>query len=115
MNCQKCPIFIATERDDESLRQKTAIEMANLYADILETFGIDSLTPEDINCLGCRSEIGRFFGCERCSIRQCCREKSLVTCANCQEYESCDTLKGFCSFEAHRPAKKNLDKIRSRL
>lgn len=113
MNCPKCPVFIATARDDDALRQKTAREWTNLYAEILKTVGIDSLKPEDMNCRGCRSKSGRFFGCEKCSIRPCCQEKNLVTCAGCSEYESCDMLKGFYSFDVHHPAKNNLDRIRS--
>lgn len=114
LNCQTCPIFIATARDDDALRQETAREWANLYAGILKTFGIESLKLEDMNCHGCRNDSGRFFACEKCPIRPCCQEKSFVTCADCHEYESCDILKGFYSFDVHRPAKDKLDKIRAR-
>ncbi len=62
MDCSKCPVFIATARNDDMLRQKTARDWTNSYAKILETVGIESLRPEDINCLGCRSEQGHFFG-----------------------------------------------------
>lgn len=113
LNCSKCPIFIATTRNDDALRQKTAREWTDLYAGILESVGIESLKPEDMNCSGCRSEHGRFFGCEKCTIRPCCQEKNLATCAGCSEYESCDILKGFYSFDIHRPAKETLDRIRS--
>ncbi len=80
LNCHKCPVFIATARDDDALRQKTAREWNNRYAEILRTVGIDSLKPEDINCRGCRSESGHFLGCEKCIIRPRCQEKNLVTC-----------------------------------
>lgn len=111
--CSKCPIFIATIRNDDALRQKTAREWTDLYAGILESVGIESLKSEDMNCHGCRSEHGRFFGCEKCAIRPCCQKKNLITCAGCPEYESCDLLKGFYSFDIHRPAKEKLDRIRS--
>lgn len=113
LNCLKCPVFIATARNDDELRQKTAREWTDLYAEILKTVGIDRLKPEDMNCHGCRSESGHFLGCEKCPIRSCCQGKNLVTCAGCREYESCDMLKGFYSFEIHHPAKGNLDRIRS--
>lgn len=112
MDCSKCPVFIATAKDDDTLRQKTARDWTVRFADILETVGIESLKPEDINCHGCRTEQGRFFGCDKCAIRPCCQEKNLVTCAGCREYESCDILKGFYSFDIHRPAKNKLDRIR---
>jgi hypothetical protein len=113
LNCQRCPVLAATARNDYGLREKTAKEWSDLYAKILETMGLNRLKPEDINCHGCRTESGRFLGCERCSIRSCCQGKNLVTCASCTEYESCEMLKGFYSFEVHHPAKDNLDKIRS--
>jgi|LAHU01.1.fsa_nt_gb hypothetical protein len=112
INCDKCPVFIATFEDDESLRQKTAKEWSNLYGKILESFGIHSLKPEDINCYGCRSERGIFIGCASCSIRTCCQDKGLITCADCDEYDSCDMLKGFYSLEIHQNAKENLDRLR---
>jgi hypothetical protein len=34
INCDKCPVLIATSKDDDALRQKTAKEWASLYADI---------------------------------------------------------------------------------
>jgi hypothetical protein len=112
INCDKCPVFIATSEDDDSLRQKTAKEWSNLYGKILESFGIHSLKPEDINCYGCRSEQGLFIGCASCSIRKCCQDKGFITCAGCDEYESCDMLKSFYSFEIHQIAKENLDRMR---
>ena len=113
LNCNKCPIFIATANDDDALRQKTAREWTDLFSGILESVGIEKLKPDDMNCHGCRSERSHFFGCEKCTIRHCCQEKNLVTCAGCREYESCNILKGFYSFDIHRPAKDKLDRIRS--
>jgi hypothetical protein len=113
LSCNKCPVFIATANDDNALRLRTAREWSQHYSEILESVGIGKLKPEDINCEGCRSEGTHFFGCKNCSIRPCCQKKNLVACAGCPEYESCDMLKSFFSFEAHYPAKKNLDKIRS--
>lgn len=113
LNCSKCPVLIATIRDDDALRHKTAMEWTDLYAVILKSIGLDSLKAEDVNCHGCRSEGVIFSACEKCPIRPCCQEKSLVNCAGCREYEACDILKGFYSFDVHLPAKKNLDRIRS--
>ena len=113
LNCQKCPVFIATKDNDNALRLRTASEWSKDYSEILETFGLDNLKPDDINCHNCRSKDAHFMGCEKCSIRPCCQEKNLITCAGCNEYESCNKLKDFFSFDVHFPAKKNLDRIRS--
>jgi hypothetical protein len=112
LNCDKCPVFIATANDDDTLRQKTAKEWLCLYADILKEIGIHELKPEDINCNGCRSERNLFVGCVNCPIRKCCKDKNITTCASCNEYESCGMLKGFYSFVVHQGAKDNLDGIR---
>ena len=45
LDCEKCDAYIATVRDDQALREKTAKAWAELnHAPIL---------PEHINCLGC--------------------------------------------------------------
>lgn len=112
IDCEKCPVRIATSEDDDDLRQKTAREWSSLYGEILESFGIHSLKPEDMNCCGCRSNRGLFIGCASCSIRKCSKDKGFITCASCDEYESCDMLKGFYSSEIHQSAKENLDRMR---
>ena len=48
LNCEDCPVFIATANDDDALRQKTAQEWSKLYAEYL---GKD-LKLEDVNCKG---------------------------------------------------------------
>lgn len=107
LNCEDCPVFIASTNDDDRLRQKTAIEWSGLYAEFLGS----ELKPEDMNCRGCRSQEGLFVGCMGCPIRECSRKKNLLTCANCDEYENCDILNGFFSYH-HQQAKDNLDRIR---
>lgn len=53
LDCEKCPAFIATANDDDSLRQKTAQEWSSLYAKILARVRIaEDLRPEDIICRG---------------------------------------------------------------
>ena len=108
LNCEDCPVFRATINDDNNLRQETAQEWAKLYA---EYIGKDDLKPEDMNCAGCQSEEGlHFIGCIKCPIRKCCREKEFITCANCNEYKTCEMLNGFFEYQPH--AKDNLDRIR---
>ncbi|HWR25034.1 MAG TPA: DUF3795 domain-containing protein [Methanosarcina sp.] len=112
INCDICPVRIATAEGDNELRRKTAKEWSALYVDILESFGINSLKPEDMNCSGCKSEHSHFIGCAACPIKKCCQERQIGTCANCDEYDSCDMLKGFYSSTANQDAKESLDKIR---
>src|SRR4030042_1198790 len=89
-NCKECPLFIATVNDDNELKRKTAEEWGKLYS---EYIGKKELLLEDMNCHGCKSDSDlRFIGCKNCPIRKCCKEKNLVTCADCDEYETCEMI-----------------------
>jgi len=107
LNCEECPVYIATANDDDRLRQEIAREWSGLYAEYLGK----ELKPEDMNCRGCHSQSSLFTGCMNCPIRKCCSEKSFVTCAICKEYGTCEMLNGFFSYH-HQQAKDNLDRIR---
>lgn len=109
LNCETCPILVATVNNDDKLRQKTLEEWRKLYAAYI---GKENLTVKDMHCKGCRSEDGVFVGGLNCPIRRCCREKKFVTCADCGEYETCGMLNGFYSVSAHQSAKDNLNRLR---
>lgn len=96
LNCEECPVLIATNNDDNELRHKTAKEWSELYSEYL---GDRKLGIEDINCQGCRSEGDIFIGCMNCVIRGCCKEKQLSTCADCNDYNLCDKLNGFFLYQ----------------
>jgi hypothetical protein len=110
LNCDTCPIFIASANNDDELRQKTVQELSSLYSDYL---GKTVLTKKDMNCRGCLMEQSLFIGCKDCLIRECCRAKQFSTCASCADYSTCEILNGFYSVPFHQQAKDNLDKIRT--
>ncbi len=112
INCEECPVFIATVNNDNELREKTAQEWSDVYKDYLAMLGMNGLKPEDMNCRGCWSERDRFMGSMSCPMRKCSQERDLTTCAGCNDYEICDMLKGFYSTILHHQAKENLDRIR---
>jgi hypothetical protein len=88
--CSNCPAFLATKKDDDIAREKTA-------AFYHEKYGFN-LKLEDINCDGCLSEGSKLLiYCQSCDIRRCCREKSLNNCAVCTE-QPCEKLKKFHEF-----------------
>ena len=46
-----------------------------------------------INCIGCRKEGAKTPFCDKlCPVHNCAREKSLDTCADCPQMDSCSTL-----------------------
>ena len=85
LNCEKCDARIATITNDDALREKTAALWTKLNS--------VTITPEMMNCTGCRVERVKMPFCDSiCPIRGCVRERGLETCADCARMDSCQTL-----------------------
>ena len=85
LDCEKCDARTATLTNDDALRGRTAALWSKLN-------GV-TITPEMINCTGCRTEGAKTPFCDRlCPIRGCVREKGLDTCADCAQMDGCRTL-----------------------
>jgi hypothetical protein len=101
--CNECPAFIATQNDDDGLRQKVAGKWS-------KQFGFN-VQAKDVNCDGCQSGSERLFShCQVCAIRKCGMSKQVENCAHCDEY-GCDTLESFIQYIPH--ARKKLEQIRA--
>ena len=85
LDCKTCEARLATEKDDNSLRVKVAEEWSKLN-------GVE-ITPEMINCSGCRIPGVKTPYCDSlCPIRQCALVKKVETCGSCPEMKSCDKV-----------------------
>ena len=85
LNCETCEARMATMNNDDTQRQK----VAKLWS---ELNGVE-ITPEMINCVGCRIDGVKTPYCESlCSIRQCALERNLETCGSCGEMDCCEKL-----------------------
>ena len=85
LDCEKCDAYIATVRDDQELREKTAKAWTELNQ--------VPILPEHINCQGCRAEGIKTVFCDSlCEIRQCALKKGVETCGNCGELEKCQNV-----------------------
>ena len=85
LDCEKCDAYLATLHDDQSLREKTAALWTRLN-------GVP-ITPEMINCQGCRADGVKTVFCDSlCAIRQCAMKKGVTTCSGCPELETCPTV-----------------------
>lgn len=85
LDCEKCDARIATLNNDNALREKTAALWTKLNG--------MTITPDMINCTGCRLESIKTPFCDKlCPVHNCVREKKLDTCADCLEMEGCKTL-----------------------
>ena len=85
LDCEKCDAYIATVRNDQELREKTA----KVWTELNQV----PILPEHINCQGCRTEGIKTVFCDRlCEIRQCALKKGVETCGNCGELEKCQIV-----------------------
>ena len=85
LNCETCEARIATIHNDDALRKK----VAGLWS---ELNGVE-ITPEMINCVGCRINGVKTPFCESlCPIRQCAQGRGVETCGGCDCMESCEKL-----------------------
>ena len=86
LDCEKCDAYLATIRDDDALREKTA----KLWSEMNQT----EIRPEWINCEGCRADgVKTFFCSNQCEIRKCALGKGYATCGDCAGMETCETVK----------------------
>lgn len=85
LDCDACDARKATRENNNALREKTATLWSELN-------GIN-ITPEMINCDGCRADGLKTPYCERyCEIRQCALGKNVKTCGACENLENCPTV-----------------------
>ena len=83
LNCEMCEARIATINNDDALRAK----VAKLWS---ELNGVE-ITPDMINCEGCRIGGVKTPYCDTlCPIRQCALGKEIGTCGNCAEVRTCE-------------------------
>lgn len=85
LDCEKCDARKATLDNDNILREK----VAELWS---ELNGVE-ITPEMINCEGCRVDGVKTPYCDvMCPIRQCALGKAIETCGDCSVMEDCRTV-----------------------
>ena len=99
LNCETCEARTATVNNDDALREKVAKHWSELN-------GVE-ITPEMINCTGCRIEGAKTPYCESlCPIRQCAQERKVDTCGSCKNVKTCDKV-GMI-LDNNEEAKRNL-------
>ena len=82
LNCETCEARLATIKDDDALRRQVAAEWSELNK--------AEITPEMINCTGCRIEGVKTPYCESlCPVRKCARSRDYENCGSCDELETC--------------------------
>ena len=85
LDCEECDAFKATLNNDDALR----VKVAKLWSDLN---GVE-ITPQMINCEGCRADGIKTPFCDSlCSIRQCAMHKPFETCGCCYEMQKCQKV-----------------------
>ncbi len=85
LDCEKCEARTATLNDNEALR----VKVAKLWSDLNGA----EITPDMINCTGCRIPGPKTPYCDSiCPIRQCALGRGVETCGCCLKMESCEKV-----------------------
>jgi hypothetical protein len=101
LDCGACSAYIATQKNDADLIERTAKEWSDFYH--------SSVTAKDVWCDGCSAQSSRLFGyCAECNIRACAQSHQVANCGACPEY-ACDTIKAF--MELAPDIRRILDRI----
>ena len=99
LDCEYCEARTATVNNDDELRLK----VASLWS---ELNGVE-ITPDMINCDGCRVDGVKTPYCESlCPIMLCAKERGVATCGDCAELTKCEKVGAI--FENDADARKNL-------
>ena len=85
LNCAECDAYLAMKNNDQALREKTAIEWSKRHN--------ETITPEMINCVGCKNEGVKEEWCgNHCPIPKCASKKGLENCGFCDEFKTCKII-----------------------
>ena len=85
LDCETCEARLATVNNDNELRAK----VAKLWSELNNV----EITPEMINCVGCRVDGVKTPYCEAlCPIRQCALSRKVETCGDCTEMDTCEKV-----------------------
>ena len=100
INCETCEARIATIKNNDKMR----VEVAKKWCEMNHT---DQITPESINCTGCRVEGVKFYFCSHmCEVKKCVAAKGYETCGDCPDKNSCKKVGAI--WENCAEAKENL-------
>ena len=85
LDCETCQARLATEQNDDALRRKVAALWSELN-------GVE-ITPEMINCDGCRMDGVKTPYCDSlCPVRQCALGREMETCGDCAAVRTCEKV-----------------------
>ena len=102
LNCATCEARIATVNNDDELRKATAEKWKTLY-------NVPDMSPDMINCTGCREDGAKLGHWNMCEIRICAASNGFETCGECKDLETCSLVSPVHNFSPE--AKQNLKNL----
>ena len=109
-NCAECDTYKATINNDRALKEKIAVEWAQLHE--------KSYTADMITCGSCKGD-GVLFGyCSACRMRSCAISRGVESCLSCADTKTCKAINDFIAWlpEVKSHDRKKFDKLlKSRL
>ncbi len=90
MNCEECPVYQATQKQDKAHQ----IWLAAEYSTESSWY-----SPSEMTCHGCHSE-QRLESkmCQTCALRSCAESRVRQTCAECPDFP-CSLIERYVSIE----------------
>ncbi len=101
--CRRCDIYEAARAGDTEKQQE--------IADWINQQHHAECTAAEIRCGGCRGPLEEHWSVG-CKVRVCASERVIVTCVECDDYGTCDTLETFYKGGDYESARKTLERIR---
>ncbi len=103
LDCAQCEAYKLTQTNDlegqEALLAKWRVEYSS-----------PDMPLAAVSCDGCLAGARHGGYCSACPIRACAVEKDYSTCAECDQYASCEKLQNF--FKLAPQAQSNLELLR---
>jgi hypothetical protein len=102
LNCADCEARIATVNNDDELKKATAEKWKTLY-------NVPDMSPDMINCTGCREDGAKLGHWSMCEIRICVASNGFKTCGECKDVETCSLVSPVHKYSPD--AKQNLKNL----
>jgi hypothetical protein len=102
IQCKRCDIYVASQEGDREKQQE--------IADWINRHHHAQCTAVEIRCNGCKGPLDEHWSLA-CKVRLCAAKREVVTCVDCDEYGSCDTLETFYRGGDYESARKTLERI----
>lgn len=91
INCDTCPLYIATINNDEAMKKEILLKYEKLYNRSFEI--------KEMECYGCKSGM-KFSLSNACNITPCNINRGTETCSQCENYQ-CERIKKFYEWQVN--------------